>query len=248
MGIVTVVTSGKGGVGKSTVSVGLATELCKKGESVILIDMDSGLRSLDMMLPLKNQIVYDISDVVCLNCSLEKAIYECEGIDNLFLIPAAQDVNDQLSPSVFKYIVSQLSPSYDHVIIDCPAGLSSGFKASSCCADRAIVVTNVNPVCLNDANKVKMLLTDSGITDVRLVINRFSMSAFKRDKLYENLDNIIDITGIQLIAIVPEDPKAIASIFKGNIFEDKFKISGAFARLAARFNGQMVPLPSTRKF
>ena len=101
---------------------------------------------------------------------------------------------------------------------------------------------------INDANKVKMLLTDSGITDVRLVINRFSMSAFKRDKLYENLDNIIDITGIQLIAIVPEDPKAIASIFKGNIFEDKFKISGAFARLAARFNGQRVPLPSTRKF
>lgn len=248
MGIVTVVTSGKGGVGKSTVSVGLATSLCKKGESVILIDMDSGLRSLDMMLPLRNQIVYDISDVVCLNCSLEKAIYECEGIENLFLIPAAQDVNDQLSPSVFKYIVSQLSPHYDHVIIDCPAGLSSGFRASSCCADRAIVVANVNPICLNDANKVKMMLTDFGISDIRLVINRFSMSSFKKDKLYKDLDNIIDVTGIQLIAVLPEDQKAISNIFKGNIFTDKFKISEAFDRLAARVDGQRVPLPSTRKF
>lgn len=248
MGIVTVVTSGKGGVGKSTVSVGLAHSLCKRGESVILIDMDSGLRSLDMMLPLRNQIVYDISDVVCLNCSLEKAIYECEGIDNLFLIPAAQDVTDQLSPSVFKYIVSQLSPNYDNVIIDCPAGLSTGFRASSCCADRAIVVTNVNPICLNDASKVKMLLTDFGITDIRLVINRFSMSAFKKDQLYENLDNIIDITGIQLIAILPEDQKAMLNIFKGNALTDKFKISGAFDRLAARFCGQRVPLASKRKF
>lgn len=248
MGIVTVVTSGKGGVGKSTVSVGLAISLCKRGNSVLLIDMDAGLRSLDMMLPIKNQVVYDISDAVCGNCELDRAIYSCDYIDNLFLIPAAQDVEDELSPSVLKHIVFRLSPNYDHIIIDCPAGLSTGFKASTFCADRALVVTNTNPVCLNDANKVGRLLKKSGVSDIRLVVNRFCMSSFKKDNLYENLDNIIDITGIQLIAVVPEDPSAVVNAYRGEVFSEKSKISRAFDRLSARFSGERVLLPSLKRF
>lgn len=247
MGIVTVVTSGKGGVGKSTVSVGLSTELARKGESVIIIDGDSGLRSLDNLLSIDEQLVYDISDVANGNCEITESIYKCPYVKNLYLIPAPQSIEEELSVHMMKKIVNILAKHYDHVIIDCPAGIGSGFKMSVASADRAIVVTDTNPISLKDSRKVRDILIESGVEDIRLVINRFSDHYFKKSDLYEDLDAVIDESGIQLIAVIPEDIKAMENLSKGVPINDKFPAAKAFKRLSTRFLGERVPLPSLRK-
>ena len=247
MGLVTVVTSGKGGVGKSTVSVGLATLIAEKGEKVLLIDGDTGLRSLDLLLGVKEQLVYDISDVIKRNCEITESIYKCSYVNNLFLIPAPQNIDDELSPEIMKQIVSILSNYYDHVIVDCPAGVGNGFKMCIGCADRALVVANTNPLSLADSRKVRDILIELGVEDIRLVINRFSNKYFKKSDLYEDLDSVIDESGIQLIAVIPEDVYAIENLSKGLPLSKKSSIYEAFGRFSTRFLGERVPLPAVRK-
>ncbi len=247
MGIVTVVTSGKGGVGKSTVSVGLATQIAEKGEKVLLIDGDAGLRNLDHLLNIKEQLVYDISDVINGNCEITESIYKCPYVRNLFLIPAPQNVDDELSPETMKQVVGVLSNYYDHVIIDCPAGVGSGFKMCVASADRAVVVANTNPVSLEDSRKVRDILIDLGIEDIRLVINRFSNKYFKKSDLYEDLDSVIDESGIQLIAIIPEDVYEVENFSKGLPLNKRSSVQSAFERFSTRFLGERVPLPSLKK-
>ncbi len=247
MGIVTVVTSGKGGVGKSAVSAGLATELAKKDEKVLIIDADSGLGNLDYILSIKENLVYDISDIILGNCEITDAIYRSPYIKNLYLIPAAQSKADGLSTKVMKKLISVFSSYYDQVIIDSPAGIGTGFESSIASADRAIIVANTNPVSLMDSRKVRDILIDSGINDIRLVINRFSNHYFRKSDLYEDLDTVIDESGIQLIAIVPEDNDILEKFSKGLPLSDKSSAKKAFERLSARFLGERVPLPSLRK-
>ena len=247
MGTVTVVTSGKGGVGKSTVSVGLASQVAEKGEKVLLIDGDAGLSNLDHLLNIKEQLVYDISDVINGNCKITESIYKCPYVKNLFLIPAPQSIDDELNPSTMKQIVSVLSNYYDHVIIDCPAGIGNGFKMCVASADRAVVVANTNPVSLTDSRKVKDILIELGIEDIRLVINRFSNKYFRKSDLYEDLDSVIDESGIQLIAVIPEDIYELENFSKGLPLSKRSSVQNAFERFSTRFLGERVPLPSLRK-
>lgn len=176
MGLITVITSGKGGAGKSTVSVGLGCTLAKNGKRVLLIDGDAGLRSLDAMLGVDKELVFDISDIVNGNCEPIKAIYSCEeytGLNNLFLLPAPALEKHTIHPELMKQLVPILARYYDHVIIDCPAGIGKGFISAVAAANRALVISTPDPICIRDSDKVRQLLEERGISQHRLVINPF---------------------------------------------------------------------------
>lgn len=245
MGLVTVITSGKGGVGKSTVSVGLGCTLATSGKRVLLIDGDAGLRSLDSMLGIDKELVFDISDIVNGNCEPIKAIYSCEeytGLNNLFMLPAPALEQNTINPGVMKQLVPILSRYYDHVIIDCPAGIGKGFTSAVAAANRALIVSTPDHVCIRDSDKVRQLLDDSGIVQQRLVINRFNYNAFRKMQHYKDIDTIIDDTGIRLIAVLPDDLRLQTNPAKAIIDSPRAPGSMALQRLAARLEGESVPL------
>lgn len=242
MGIVTVITSGKGGVGKSTVTAGLGAALVRRGRRVLLIDADAGLRSLDYMLGVSCELVYDLSDVVTGNCEPSKAVYPCAGSNGLFLLPAPQNPDDTVSPEIMVQLCRVLSGFYDYILIDCPAGLGRGFQAAVAPAKRALVVSTPDPLCLRDADKVRRILEDKNIRELRLVINRFHSRNFEKLGGFEDLDAVIDACGIQLAAMIPEDLAAPCSAVKGLPLGGKSPAAQAFNRLAARLDGEDVPL------
>ena len=229
MGLVTVITSGKGGAGKSTVSVGLGCTLAKNGKRVLLIDGDAGLRSLDAMLGVDKELVFDISDIVNGNCEPIKAIYSCEeytGLNNLFLLPAPALEKHTIHPDLMKQLVPILSRYYDHVIIDCPAGIGKGFISAVAAADRALVISTPDPICIRDSDKVRQLLEERGIRQQRLV----------------DIDTIIDETGIRLIAVLPDDIHLQTNPAKAVVNHSRSPGTMALQRLAARLEGESVPL------
>ena len=158
MGVSTVITSGKGGVGKSTVSVGLGRALAQRGRRVLLIDCDAGLRSLDRMTGTEEALVFDLSDVIQGRCAPADAIYPCTETEGLFLLPAPSSGEDMASPSVMRRLVPLLKRYYDHVVLDSPAGVGGGFRSAACAADRALVVCSPDPVCVRSSSAVKRLL------------------------------------------------------------------------------------------
>lgn len=244
MGTVSVITSGKGGVGKSTVTSGLGAALARRGRRVLMIDADAGLRSLDYILGVSRELVYDLSDVVTGGCEPAKAVYPCPGSNGLFLLPAPQNSEDTVSPEVMKQVVRMLSGYYDHILIDCPAGLGRGFQAAVAPASRALIVSTPDPLCLRDADKVRRILEDKGIEEMRLVVNRFQAKSFVKMGGFEDLDAVIDACGIQLIAIIPEDLQTVCCAVKGEPLTGKSPAAQAFQRLAARLEGEGVPLAS----
>lgn len=260
MGAVTVITSGKGGVGKSTISAGLGCALACRGKRVLLIDGDAGLRSLDVMLNIDQQVVFDISDIINGNCEPIRAIYSCadSGLPNLFVLPAPSQERDVLHPKVMKRLVGILAPYYDHILIDSPAGIGRGFASAVAAAQRALVVTTPNPVCTRDSDKIRQLLNQMGMPIQRLVINRFQKDTFYKLNQYDDLDTIIDSTGIRLIGIVPEDtalmgdiPEAVTRVLNNSVqrFFAPKNSPGALAlhRLASRLEGENVPLTDIQK-
>lgn len=174
MGMVTVITSGKGGTGKSTVSVGLAAALVRRGNRVLLIDCDAGMRGIDLMLGVSSDLVFDIADVINGSCPPASAIYPCKNMAELYVLPAPQSVHDELSPYLMRQLTNILRKYYDHIIIDCPAGIGSGFEAAIAPADRAFLVCNADPLSARGCSMVRENLQSAGITDIRLVINKFS--------------------------------------------------------------------------
>ena len=247
MGAITVITSGKGGVGKSTTSVGLACALAQRGRRVLLIDGDAGLRSLDRMLGVEAELVYDISDVTAGRCEPVRAIYPCPGFPGLFLMPAPGRDEDTIPPDVMRRLVPLLAPYYDHVLIDSPAGVGMGFLSAAAAAQRALVVSNPDPVCVRDSSTIRRLLEEQGIREQRLVINRFQYSRFKKLGCFEDLDAMIDESGIRLIAVIPEDVQLAAAFAKAHPAPGRSSGAMAYARLAARLEGERVPLAPLRR-
>lgn len=248
MGAVTVITSGKGGVGKSSVTAGLGAALARRGKRVLLVDGDAGLRSLDTILGITENLVFDISDVVTGNCEPAKAIYPCRGCTGLYIIPAPMDAGDKISPDVMRQLISVLTRYYDHILIDSPAGVGMGFRASVAPATRALVVATPDPVCLRDSDKVRQTLNQNGVTQQRLVINRFSNATFKKMAFYDDLDSVIDASGIRLIAVIPEDCEVTIAAAKGLPISGNSPAAAAFTRFAARMDGEDVPLIPLEKF
>ena len=242
MNNVIVVASGKGGTGKSTVCICLSVALVKQGKKVLLIDCDCGMRGLDIMLDIEQEILFDASDAVCGNCSFGEAVYKSKHNENLYLMAAPFDAENELSPSVFTQLVDAVKDNFDYVIIDSPAGIGSGFVTAAAPADRALVVANAEPTSVRGAVKVRNKLDALGVTQSRLVINRFDKKLFKKLGFYTDLDAVIDAAQTQLIAVVPFDLNISVVMQRGAAGIDFGSHFSAFDRLSSRLQGRLVPL------
>ena len=254
MGTAIVVTSGKGGVGKSTVSLGLAAQLAANGERVLLLDCDAGLRSLDRMTGTEEALVFDSSDVVAGRCAPSEAIYPCSAMPGVSLMPAPANGEDLVPEHVMRRLVPMLKRYFDRVLLDSPAGVGRGFRAAAAAADQALVVCSPDPVCIRDASIVRRLLLETGVSEQRLIINRFHAAYFRSLSSGEqaempsspgvcrDLDDVIDLSGIRLIGVVPEDREMAASFQRGRLPDPGAPGMMALSRITARLNGVPVPL------
>lgn len=242
MSKVLVVTSGKGGTGKSTVAASLGAAFAKRNRRVLLIDCDSGMRGLDIMLGVSKGLVFDIADVVSGNCKTEHIIYPCSHTQGLYLIPAPQKAEDELSPEVLSQFIESVEGKYDIIIIDSPAGVGKGFETAVYPAELCLVVANAEPISVRGCVNVRKRLLELGKENNRLIINRLSKRNFFKLNFYSDLDQIIDETQLQLIGVVPESPQVVAAIQKGIECTDDSKALTAFDRIAGRVEGERLPL------
>ena len=223
MGKIMLVTSGKGGTGKSTVALNLGISLSKEGKKAIVIELDSGMRCIDLMLGI-DSIVYDLGDILSGNCTLDEAIYSPEYVENLSIIAAPAKSNYIISAARFVSLCRQLSTVYDFVILDTPAGIGSELSAAAQAASHALVVTNLSPVSVRDAEKATDFLRKAGHKRIRLVVNFVPLEC-------------------ELIAIIPEDKLLKKCILNRTKKEIKKSVGNiAFENLAARVIGREVPL------
>ncbi len=242
MGYTIVVTSGKGGTGKSTVTAACGTALALRGKSVLLIDCDWGLRCLDLMLGITSETVYDLGDIIYGNCDIHNAIYEVPGINGLYVIPAPNSVDYLNKADEISNLCKSLANDFDYIIIDCPAGVDKGFRAAVAPANLALVVVTPDAVSVRDAEKVGELLKRNGIKNQRLIINKFKRSVLRYEST-KNLDKIIDSVSIQLIGVVPEDKNVQHLEALGQPIYGNSRAASAFRRIAARIEGEDVALP-----
>lgn len=242
MGVAAVITSGKGGVGKSTVAVGIGRALADRGRRVLLMDCDAGLRSLDRMTGVDENLVFDSADVVHGRCAPLDAIYPVRDTEGLFLLPAPSCAQDEISPGVMKKLVPMLKEYYDYVLLDSPAGLGNGFCSAACCADRALIVCSPDPVCVRGTGIVRDMLSQLCVPQQGLVINRFHPALFDETGAYRDLDAVIDDAQVRLFGLVPEDFSLAAAFLRGQKAKYKSKGMMALSRFAARLEGEMVPV------
>lgn len=244
MGNVIVITSGKGGVGKTTTTANIGTALALLGKRVVLVDADIGLRNLDVVMGLENRIVYDLVDVVEGVCRVKQAIIKDKRFDGLFLLPAAQTRDKSaVSPKQMQQLCQDLREQFDYVLIDCPAGIEQGFKNAIAGADKAIVVTVPEVSAVRDADRIIGLLAANEMPDPVLVINRIRMDMVRRGDMM-NIDDTIDILGIDLLGVVPDDEKIVVSTNKGEpvvIMQDALA-GQAFSNIARRLIGEDIPV------
>ena len=243
MGQAILVTSGKGGSGKSTFTINCGAVLAEMGKKVLLVDGDAGLRALDLMLSVSNKVIYDLSDVLAGHCEPIKAIIDTQ-IKNLQILPAPLSAFDSLfEPNGMKRLCKGLTHYYDYVFIDSSAGVGSDMMTSASAADRAIIVATSDPVSLRDADRVAAVVIAQGIMNIRLVINRVKPKLIRK-RVVHDLDKAIDDAAIQLIGIVPEDEQVTRSAFMGVPVTTISKTGAAlaFANIARRIIGEDIPL------
>ncbi len=244
LGTAIVVTSGKGGVGKTTTSANIGTGLAMLGKSVVVVDSDIGLRNLDVVMGLENRIVYDIIDVIEGNCRLKQALIRDKRHEKLFLLPAAQTKDKSaINPDQMLELVNQLKKEFDFIVMDSPAGIEQGFQNSIAGADIALIVTTPEISAVRDADRVIGLLESKGIHEPKLIINRIRHDMVKRGDMM-NMDDIIDILAIELLGIVPDDEAIVISTNRGEpvVVDDEALSGKAFKNIARRLTGEEVEL------
>lgn len=244
MGTSIVVTSGKGGVGKTTTTANIGTALAMEGQRVCLVDADTGLRNLDLHLGLENRIVYNLVDVVEGTCRLKQALIKDKRNENLFLLPTAQTKDKTaVTPDQMLELIEGLKNEFDFIIIDCPAGIEHGFENAVAGADKAIVVTTPEVSAVRDADRIIGKLEAKGFEDHQLVVNRIRPEMTKRGEML-NIDDMTDILAIKLLGIVPDDERIVVSTNKGEpAVTDNDSLAGeAYRNIAKRLMGQDVPL------
>lgn len=243
MGEAIVITSGKGGVGKTTTSANLGTALALLGKKVCMVDTDIGLRNLDVVMGLENRIIYDLVDVAEGRCRLNQALVKDKRFDELYMLPAAQTKDkDSVTPEQVRDIVLELKKDHDYVIIDCPAGIEHGFRNAIAGADRAIVVTTPENAAVRDADRVIGLLEQNKIP-AKLIINRIRQNMMKSGEMLD-IDEICQVLAIDLVGIVPDDEKVISAANSGEptVMNPASRAAIAYRNIARRILGDMVPL------
>lgn len=248
MGEALVITSGKGGVGKSTLAVNLAVSLAGMGKKTVLIDADTGLRTLDVLVGMENNVVYDLTDAVEGVCRLKQAIVKVQGIENLSLIAAAQ-LRDSTSvpPARMEEIVLKLKNMFDKVIIDCPAGIGMGFKASIAAADRAILVVMDDAVVIRDAERVKGLLERADVKNMSIVLNRARWEKLKRDE-EDAAHRLSSRLELPLLGVIAESDAYMKAAQTGHpVALDAGDEGETFKRIARRVCGETVNICLPKK-
>ena len=237
------ITSGKGGVGKTTATANIGAALASMGKRVACIDADIGLRNLDVVLGLENRIVYDLVDAVEGRCRLSQAMIKDKHIPDLYLIPSAQTRDKTaVSPSDMIRICDELRPDLDFILVDSPAGIERGFKNAIAPADEVIVVTNPEVSAVRDADRIIGIVEAEEKESPKLLINRLDPSMVKQNNMLSS-DDVVDLLAIRLLGIVPEDKAVLISTNRGTpIALDKKSLAGqAYQNIARRILGEEVP-------
>ena len=243
---VIVVTSGKGGVGKTTTVANVSSALARMGYKVVVMDLDIGLKKLDLLLGLENRVVYDIVQVIEGECTLKQALVKDKRFPCLHMLPAAQTRNkEDITPDQVKEVCEQLKADYDFIFIDCPAGIEQGFKNAIAAANKAIVITNPEVSAVRDADRIIGMLESAQFDDIELVVNRLRPEMVHAGNML-SIEDLVEHLCIDLLGVVPEDKSVIISTNKGEpiILNEKAAAATAFNNIALRLSGQEVDFPN----
>ena len=243
MSEVIVVTSGKGGVGKTTTAANIGTGLAALDKKVVLVDTDIGLRNLDVVLGLENRIVYNLVDVIEGNCRLKQALIRDKRYANLFLLPSAQTRDKtSVTPEQMKKLCEELKKQFDYILLDCPAGIEQGFRNAIAGATKALVVTTPEVSAIRDADRIIGLLEAARMEDIRLIVNRIRMDMVRRGDMM-SIEDVIDILAIDLIGAVPDDESIVVATNQGEPLAGDSSLAGtAYMNICKRIMGEDVPL------
>ena len=243
-GKVIVVTSGKGGVGKTTTVANIGTTLAKKKYNVVLVDGDIGLRNLDVVMGVENRIVYNLVDIIEGKCRKEQAMIRDRKLNNLFIIPSAQTRDkDSVRPEQMKQLCEELAHEFDFVLIDCPAGIEQGFRNAIAGAAAAVVVTTPEVSAIRDADRVIGLLEAGLLKEIHLIVNRLNQRMVKKGDMMSTED-IVSLLAVPLLGVVPESEEVVISTNRGVplVHERGSKAGQAFQLIAARLQGENIPV------
>ena len=243
MSEVIVITSGKGGVGKTTAAANLGTALAAADKKTVMVDTDIGLRNLDVVMGLENRIVYNLVDVIEGNCRLKQAMIRDKHLSNLYLLPAAQTRDKSaVEPEQMIKLCEDLRQEFDYILLDSPAGIEQGFKNAVSGADRAIVVTTPEVSAIRDADRIIGLLEAAEMKKIHLLINKIRPDMVRNGDMM-SVEDVEEILAVPLIGVVPDDENIVISTNRGEAVTGKDCLSGqAFANIGRRIMGQNVPL------
>lgn len=248
MSEVIVVTSGKGGVGKTTTSANVGTGLARLGKKVVLIDADIGLRNLDVVMGLENRIVYNLVDVIEGNCRLKQALIKDKRNPGVYMLPASQTRDKNcISPSQMISLIESLKHQFDFIILDCPAGIEQGFQNAIAGANRALVVTTPEVSAIRDADRIIGLLEANEIKRIDLIVNRVRVDLVKRGDMM-TVEDVVDILGASLIGIIPDDENVVIATNQGEPLVGMNSGAGrAYQDICNRLIGNEVPFYNSTK-
>ena len=245
MSEVIVITSGKGGVGKTTTSANVGTGLAVLGKRVVLVDTDIGLRNLDVVMGLENRIVYNLVDVVEGNCRMKQALIRDKRYPSLYLLPAAQTRDkSSVNPEQMVKLTEDLKEEFDYILLDCPAGIEQGFYNAIAGAGRALVVTTPEVSAIRDADRIIGLLEHAGITEIGLVVNRIRADMVRRGDMM-SLEDVRDILAVDILGAIPDDENIVVSTNQGEPLVGIGSAAGqAYLNVCRRLLGQNIPIES----
>ncbi len=245
-GRVITVTSGKGGVGKTTFSANISAALAELGKKTVAVDTDVGLRNLDIVMGLENRIVYDLVDVVEGRCRLQKSLVRDKRIPTLHLLPAAQTRDKSaINPDAMEKICTELRHMFDFTIIDSPAGIERGFQNAVVGADEVVIITTPHVSAIRDADRVVGLLEAADKQHIRLVLNRLQPELVRRGDMLD-VPDVLDILAIEPLGIIPEDESIVISSNRGELvaLSNVSQAGQAYKNIARRLLGEDVPFLS----